>query len=408
MPSAIYDLHFSGNMLITTSTIGSVSLFQVMDTNRKYEDPFWCDVDTPKTWWHGENKPEYDSNGLSQEDELVPVGPLPADGVSLKHIKTAHLFPAEVLVISLAWHPKFSNVFAVSLSNGQVAVCTVYTSKEQLGASIEEVQILKLPLTTPLHMDNAYCIAWGQCFEQVRDGVVWHITHLVSGGDDSRLRYTQVGLNDSGGFWDYPAMEILVSEYGVTSLVHVSSKGYHDSIWDMFLVGGYDNIVRLVTVGSLTLPGKTGKIDNPEGNVKPLSSNMGGSIHKLAIMDHRVYDTELWFRRDTWFVLATCAQIGARILRVTAVTDDTAVIADTAGWPLNDSARWSLGVAARFQEHIGLNYASGFLPRQRIKDPALKKFLETDDMALCVSTSFEDQLMCVWKCTLEEDERFRA
>jgi diphthamide biosynthesis protein 7 len=76
-------------------------------------------------------------------------------------------------------------------------------------------------------------------------------------------------------------------------------------------------------------------------------------------------------------VLASCMHAGARVLEVTG----------------SKHGDWAIKVLAAFEEHASMNYGSDVQP---VCDAAAK---ENDREALCVSTSFYDKLLCVWRLT---------
>lgn len=369
---------------MTTSTTGSLSLFETVRKDRDQGKFKLCG----KAWWphDPDDEPEHDAVEAHQDTPLD-------ESVSLQHVVTTQMFSEKVLIIAMAWHPKFFNVLAVSLSDGRVVVLTIRCSPN---SPLSKACISVISVRTQTHGDNAYCVAWGETFDALRDEKEWHVMHLVSGGDDSKLRSSQIWLGRDGGYSNSGyQMETQVSESGVTSLTHLPSKvttslthltsGATELVHsDMFLVGGYDNIARIVTIKSprVIVEPVSGPPSLTATTVKlgAATPDLGGSIHKLSVMDYKISYAQLPVVEQKWRILATCAQVGVRIIVITSRNLET-----------------NIQVVAKFDEHPGLNYASGFLFKRLMRNTELKRFLEREDMALCVSTSFYDEKMCIWK-----------
>jgi len=74
-------------------------------------------------------------------------------------------------------------------------------------------------------------------------------------------------------------------------------------------------------------------------------------------------------------ILASCMRKGARILEVTR----------------SSSGEWTISVLAKYCNHQSMNYASDVQP------VSMKSPLDQDQERTCVTTSFYDKSLCIWK-----------
>jgi len=74
-------------------------------------------------------------------------------------------------------------------------------------------------------------------------------------------------------------------------------------------------------------------------------------------------------------ILASCMRKGARILEIVR----------------SSSGEWTIDVLAKYCNHQSMNYASDVQP------VSTKSALEQDQKRICVTTSFYDKSLCIWK-----------
>ncbi|KAI1863669.1 hypothetical protein JX265_008886 [Neoarthrinium moseri] len=167
---------------------------------------------------------------------------------------------------------------------------------------------------------------------------------VLSGGDDSRLLFTNT---DDG------STEVLKGhQSGVTALLPLQHRpGSPDYI---LLTGSYDEHIRVYSMAGLPM--------------LLAKANLGGGVWRLKQISFTI-DGDRWVA----VILASCMHAGARILRLSG-----------------DDEGCKIDILARFEEHTSMNYGSDFHP------------VDGDRQDLvCVSTSFYDKRMCIWKFAVE-------
>ncbi|OKL56853.1 hypothetical protein UA08_08003 [Talaromyces atroroseus] len=129
----------------------------------------------------------------------------------------------------------------------------------------------------------------------------------------------------------------------------------------ILLTGSYDEYIRVYHANSR------------RGTVLA-ESRLGGGVWRLQVIDTEEADAG----EINFLVLASCMHAGTRVVKVTWKRRQATEIGD-----------WDIQVLAQFTEHESMNYASGFWKGNR----------STSDM-VCVSTSFYDKRLCLWKLQL--------
>lgn len=110
---------------------------------------------------------------------------------------------------------------------------------------------------------------------------------------------------------------------------------------------------------------------------------LGGGVWRLQLLDsieHTVPD-EPTSTETRFLVLASCMHAGTRVVRVTQKQRD-------------QTSEWSIEVLAEFTEHESMNYASDVWKGGR------SNTLSESSELLCVSSSFYDRRVCVWRVSL--------
>ena len=284
-----------------------------------------------------------------------------ANEASLANQLVVGLFDPSILVLSLAWYPKFeapvgerSSVIAVSASDGQVAVFDSTRQRED-----SQVQILE---RSQGHSLEAWAVAWSDKESEIEG----KLAISYSGGDDSILcRHDSFGQlleaeapmgNEAQHLHEPSWRDKPTHSAGVTAILPLSLSTPFDD--DLLVTGSYDEYVRV-----LALP-------NLGGRTKMLAEKqLGGGVWRLNLLD----TFYILGKGLQLVVLASCMHAGARLLKI-ARSDLT--------------RRWSINVIAKFEEHESMNYASD----GRIEGP------DEDHTTgyTCVSTSFYDRKLCVW------------
>lgn len=225
---------------------------------------------------------------------------------------------------------------------------------------------------------------------------------VFSGGDDSALRYTSYDIpvarrsHSSGGGDDdnddiddsdttsripYPPVTVPGHTAGVTFILPLSVRttdGAH-----IILTGSYDDTIRVYSITPLhqTYGARRSKLLAEE--------NLGGGVWRLTIISTTYDNNNSSNSIDSegggsgcWevTVLASCMHAGTRVVRVRGGEDGSVS---------------GIEVLARFEEHKSMNYGSDW---SRVESSRLVGGGGGGGGdILCVSTSFYDRLLCVWK-----------
>jgi len=275
---------------------------------------------------------------------IVKIG----DPEPLRHVKTIELADTSILVLALAWSPPEVDapVLAASLSNGRIVTFDYKSPKSSMR-------------TFTSHPLEAWTVAWSK----IASGP--ECVQLYSGGDDSaicRHNFTSNQLSvgestDTEQAECRPAsLDTKIHMAGVTAIVPLFACD--DEKTEFLLTGSYDEYVRVLAVD--TSPNST----------------------KFQVLAEKRLDGGVWRLIDketsrddpgdevTSTILASCMHAGARILKIRR----------------SKRGKWLIEVAARFEEHESMNYASDAR-------------LDSDGYApnfTVVSTSFYDRKLCLW------------
>jgi diphthamide biosynthesis protein 7 len=284
---------------------------------------------------------------------------------SLIHLHTFSVFPTSTLVLSLAWHPTHPLILGVTLSTSTIALLRFSQAYDSLSILREDI--------SPHDGLEAWTLAFTPSFPNTRSMP----QAVYSGGDDSKLRCLTfpslaslaqkpeelVDLSAGG------KMGMRGHSAGVTAILPLPIGT--EAGKDILLTGSYDDSVRVLAVSDYR-PGQNGK---PRVLVE---KNLGGGVWRLKFL--REYtrgkapaaDEERRFR-----VLASCMHAGARVLEVVGSRE----------------GEWRIEVLGEFTEHESMNYGSDVLPIVAgVEEERLN-----DSEAICVSTSFYDRKLCVWR-----------
>ncbi|GLI76859.1 hypothetical protein PoHVEF18_005137 [Penicillium ochrochloron] len=141
---------------------------------------------------------------------------------------------------------------------------------------------------------------------------------------------------------------------GVTSILPLPVSLVDDA--PILLTGSYDEGLRVYHAT------RRGEVLAEQG--------LGGGVWRLQLLDTRESDSDRQF-----LVLASCMHAGTRIVRVTQSQQD-------------ETAEWGIEVLAEFTEHESMNYASDVWKGSKPSE------------LLCVSSSFYDRRVCVWRANV--------
>lgn len=209
-----------------------------------------------------------------------------------------------------------------------------------------------------VHPLEAWTVA---CSSELQDGLP---RCLYSGGDDSALCTRNLGREDSTISYEPMGRDAKSHGAGVTAIRPLSIAGNTDG--DLLLTGSYDEYLRVY--------------DTANRPHVLAEEKLGGGVWRLKLLSFsescdRSANGTATSLEVSITVLASCMHAGVRVLRVSR---------DAAG-------QWSIKILAKFEEHESMNYASDVQPSSKTANG------EVPDGIVCVSTSFYDRKLCVWR-----------
>lgn len=150
----------------------------------------------------------------------------------------------------------------------------------------------------------------------------------------------------------------------------------------LLLTGSYDEMLRVYHV-------------TRKGRVLAETS-LGGGVWRVQLLNSktlcRTEENGMTHSEWTFLVLASCMHAGTRVVRVTCRRNGTNDLRIDL-----DEDVWIVDVLAEFTEHESMNYAAGIW-RGRYKDHDGSDAAPSNEQeTLCVSSSFYDRRVCVWK-----------
>ena len=297
-------------------------------------------------------------------------------GSGFEHIATHHLIDAQITYF--AWYP-------YSQGNPPLFAATLHTGKLLLVRfrdwDFKKVEILddeeRTLTTTYGHEESAWCCAWSPSSSNPTPGVSGKT--ILSGGDDGKLLLfnmsmvpilpnSSVSINTEFDLLDTGRRVFKPHDSGVTFILPLPVS--NSDVACILLTGGYDDYVRVYTtydfranVSTYTRPRVLAEL------------NLGGGVWRLKYL----HDYEKLKNQNNasqlmrFRILASCAWAGARILEVEGTL----------------TGQWCIKVVGSVTIHQSMCYASDVKP--------LENEDETQQPRICVSSSFYDKLLCLWK-----------
>ncbi|KAL3426128.1 hypothetical protein PVAG01_02919 [Phlyctema vagabunda] len=330
-----------GSLILCKIVDGNLTLVQTLSYPSAILDLHFSPQD-PHTFAIVSSTGRFSTFTLQTNDEV---------NVSVQHLSTTQLFPDDVIITSFVFHPSDPALVAVTLSTG--AVHLFRTSTISAGTYPEVTP--SEPVIT--HTLEAWC-----CNFSTTPG-----TTLYSGGDDARLRsvtfadLAQAGITEESIEIASPAAGFRGHEAGVTAILPlpVPRARSSDEV-STLLTGSYDDHVRVISIS--------------QNRARVLSElYIGGGVWRLKQIF--VPSKESKADRAVFTILASCMHAGARILEVRE----------------EGEGEWKIEILGKVELHKSMNYGSDVQPH--VGDIGCGR----DQEVLCVSTSFYDKLLCVWK-----------
>lgn len=276
---------------------------------------------------------------------------------ALRHITTSRCEDVgeDVLFLQCNWHPSAERLIAVTTSTGLARLLQLddeWRIKEWTDLSVQNtLEAWSINLVRSEKSDGD---VQGECGQTI----------VYSGGDDSKLRFVP---------WSWDSNSSLEESH--TTSPPATIKGQHNAgvtailplgCWALnggriVLTGSYDDHLRVFAIQDLDSGCAAQR-------VQLLSEiNLGGGVWRLNLIDSSSGPPEVG--RVEIRVLASCMHAGARIVSIAT----------------SDGAVWKCSIAARFEEHESMNYASDCIPFDKARG------------LRCISTSFYDKLLCLWE-----------
>ncbi|KAF9873605.1 WD-40 repeat-containing protein [Colletotrichum karsti] len=278
----------------------------------------------------------------------------------LKHLATSRIpeTPEGALFLSGVWSPSDPASLAITTSTGEVRVVQLDESWKIVDDGAEAI------IT---HSLEAWTVAFSPHEEDKGQADSTSSFVVYSGGDDSALRYASCTKDKAGNHetistvtTQYPPLNIRDHGAGVTAILPVPIRLADGSM--IVVTGSYDDTIRVLSVQH---PHETYGIRKFK---RLADENLGGGVWRLKLIDLQEEDGQCRLR-----VLASCMHAGARVVELKG--------------PI-EGGEWEINVLGRFEEHQSMNYGSDLVP-----GPA-------EGHLVCVSTSFYDQLLCLWETPL--------
>lgn len=339
-PSAVFDLHFSphqdqGHVCAAVSSTGTISFLRLVP---------------------GPQSSRLDHAAASNVAESLSVLSIPT-------------LDEDVLFTYFSWHPTIPGFMAITTASGQVNLV-------QIDRDYQGLQVVKDSAIT--HSLEAWVVTFAPPSPVPKTGAQEGLFTILSGGDDSALRYASCAYNASGSDMAdspltiaYPPVSVPGHNAGVTAILPLpiaTSSGSH-----LVLTGSYDDTLRIYTITPLHTTYGMRKA------TLLAEKNLGGGVWRLNIIGEAESSTTPGNGKWRVTVLASCMHAGARVLQIRGDGDSVD----------------GIDVLARFEEHKSMNYGSDW---SRVEGRLTSESGEGKEV-LCVSTSFYDRLLCVWKLT---------
>lgn len=273
----------------------------------------------------------------------------------------------------LAWVPpkrgvRQSNVadgFAVTFSDGKTSIFGINSGDLEKG-EFEETATFEARESI-----EVWFAAWGLFQDGNGNHDDKNLTPFLFTGDDFGSLHTRRFVTTSSEDDSTELLPPVLFDYddrarhhtaGVTSILPLPVPLINGA--PLLLTGSYDEFLRVYHA-------------TRRGEVLA-ETRLGGGVWRLQFVGAPARcETALSF-----LVLASCMHAGARVLRVTRRSESAEEVGE-----------WDIEVLAQFTEHESMNYASGVW--RSGEGGAVDS--ESKRKLLCVSSSFYDRRVCVWR-----------
>ncbi|KAI5309882.1 hypothetical protein KEM55_002217 [Ascosphaera atra] len=270
----------------------------------------------------------------------------------------------------LAWtppsHPMFEHMdgFAVSFPDGSISLFHAGPSCKSIAdiGDADELQEVQVPNNDP--SIEVWYLAFGgatsstgSCLLFAGDDFGALITHELLASKDNNGSFFEIEVQNSTS--DRGRLHTA----GVTAILPLTrSTSGSGSPAEVLLTGSYDECVRVYK--SSHMPRERGVL---------AEECLGGGVWRLQLLSEQEDE-----KVKSYLVLASCMHAGTRVIQVNYSMDT-----DT----------WEINVLAQFTEHESMNYASGI---HKTASDVIGRAGKGRHL-VCVSSSFYDKRLCVWK-----------
>lgn len=333
---------------------------------------------------------------------------------NLEHVNTWKVFDDSVLITYFAWCPSKSTdgslSLAVTASSGVVQILNITGAiygkihGSDLHLRKEEPPIALHSLKIPYSGEEpqyAYCCFWA--LHPYKSSETFH--GIFSGGDDSKLRTCILGNphNRDDHFDSNLQTSFSGHDAAVISILPIPSG---DGAW-VLLTGSYDNKVRVNLMGWSSGPVSTSELAKETPLHVLAELDVGGGAYRLEFLQDYPRQTEPEGKSDLTFqVLASCMEVGAKVLEVQK-KDDTwsvKVIAsidiDIPRWsnPNNKSQLCYASAVQPARKIGGLVFVSSYFNKRRLSGtPKRVQPITSSGDTIFVSTCFNKRQLGVYK-----------
>ncbi|WEW59926.1 hypothetical protein PRK78_005408 [Emydomyces testavorans] len=320
---------------------------------------------------------------------IVTVNDGSDSAAEILFVRSIHVHEdAKQLVLFLAWIPYHGPVeaehdtqgikdgFAVSFPDGRVSIFCTRPGTEILDRDslMSEIRLSGFPIEVwyvafqlaPLGDKQTPVLFAGDDMHHVR-GV--SLDQTASAEDISSLSWQ---IDDRGRYHDA----------GVTAILPL----FTNEMGTILLTGSYDEHIRVY------------RFKTP---CEVLAcKNLGGGVWRLKLIESKSSpgaDIDIPLERQegskltcSYLILASCMHGGSRLLRIT----------HSVSWEDSQcgEGKWEIDVLAEFKEHQSMNYASDFYRGE--KEETGEADATTERIIFCVTSSFYDKRVCVWKANI--------
>ena len=293
---------------------------------------------------------------------ILRLDPVQSPARPIQHIATSSIegWPEDDLFLQCQWHPSVDPLIGITTSSGRAML--VRLDEEW-----------KIETSTELDIGNEL-EAWSIAFAPIpsESGFADHAV-VYCGGDDSAIRYNTyqpcsekassgwLDKNSVFGAQGYSSPIEMARKHdaGVTAILPLN---LHDAAGGRLVVtGSYDDRIRLFAIHD---PQESAGMKRVK---LLLEDDLGGGVWRLELVDISGQTEGAISLR----ILASCMYAGARLVELSKSADET---------------EWKCQILARFEQHESMNYGSVVVPEDR-KGGELS----------CISTSFYDKLLCLWR-----------